>query len=163
MVDIISKKSGPRREDVVAKRIINRNWSTISKLADQLSNGGYTRSRNATAKAKQKPETEVSNLHIVGGGASKSIEPDPFIRISLNNRVVIMDARSGKQLQFLGEFRFHGEQKYFILATKENGFFATVDEETEANLADLNGVIIESDAIQQAFIEAIKNRLELNT
>jgi len=47
MVDIISKKTGPRREDVVAKRLINNNWSTISRLADQISNGGYSKSRQA--------------------------------------------------------------------------------------------------------------------
>jgi len=79
----------------------------------------------------------------------------------MNNRVIVMDARSGKQIKFLGEIRFQNRQKYFSLATKKNGFFATVDKETELNLTELNGVIIESDDIQEAFLAAIKNRLDL--
>lgn len=160
MVDIISKKSGPRREDVVAKRTINQNWSTIARLADQISDGGYTRSRQAMAKAKELPEPENLRIHILGGG-NKAVKPDPIVRISINHRVIVVDARSGKQLQYLGEMRFQGSQKYFALATGSNGFYATVDEETEHLLSDLNGVIIESDSIQDAFIGVIKERLGL--
>ncbi len=165
MVDIISKKTAPRREDVVAKRLINNNWSTISRLADQISNGGYSKSRQASSntvnsKNSKQPESIGSNIHILGN-ASKAANPDPVVQISINNRVVIMDARSGKQIKFLGQIRFQNKQKYFSLATKKNGFFATVDEETELRLAELNGVIIESDDIQKAFIAAIKSRLGL--
>lgn len=160
MVDIISRKSGPRREDVNAQRIINKNWPTISRLADQISNGGYTRSRQAIANARKSPEPEQSNLHIVGG-ASRAVEPEPIVRISVNNRVIVMDMRSGKQLQYLGELRFRGNQKYFSLATEKNQFFATVDDETEQKLADLDGVLIESDDIQTKFVLVIKNRLNL--
>jgi len=165
MVDIISKKTDPRREDVVAKKLINNNWSTISRLADQISNGGYSKSRRANSQAvnsknNEKSEPVGSNIHIMGG-ASKESKPDPVIQISINNRVIVLDARSGKQIKFLGQIRFKNQQKYFSLATKKNGFFATVDKKTEHSLADLNGVIIESDDIQEAFLVAIKNRLDL--
>ena len=99
-------------------------------------------------------------IHILGGG-NKAVKPDPIVRISINHRVIVVDARSGKQLQYLGEMRFQGSQKYFALATGSNGFYATVDEETEHLLSDLNGVIIESDSIQDAFIGVIKERLGL--
>jgi len=170
VVDIISKKKGPRREDVVAKRLINNNWSTISRLADQISNGGYSKARQASFKAvnskniisrkDKKPESVGSSIHLMGG-ASKAYIPDPVVQISVNNRVVVMDARTGKQIMFLGEIRYQNNQKYFSLATKKNGFFSPVDEETELSLAALNGVIIESDDIQEAFLAAIKNRLDL--
>lgn len=160
MVDIISKRKGPRREDVAAKRMINDNWSTISRLADQISSGGYSRSRKAIAKAKEEPALDNLNIHILGG-SSKAIEPDPIVQVSRNNRVIIMDVRSGKQLQYLGEMRFQGRQKYFALAITANNFLTTVDDDTELKLADLNGVIIESDEIQEAFIKVIKDRLEL--
>ena len=160
MVDIISKRKGPRREDVAAKRMINDNWSTISRLADQISSGGYSKSRKAIADSKKEPELDNLNIHILGD-TSKEIEPDPIVQVSRNNRVIIMDARSGKQLQYLGEMRFQARQKYFALAIKANNFLTTVDEETELKLADLNGVIIESDKIQESFIQVIKDRLEL--
>lgn len=160
MVDIFSKQKGPRREDVTAKRMINQNWPTISRLADQISDGGYTRSREAIANARKTPELDDLNIHILGG-SSKVVEPDPIVRISRNNRVIVMDQRSGQQMQYLGELRFQSGQKYFALATEKNGFFATVDEDTETKLADLNGVIIESDTIQEQFVCAIKNRLDL--
>lgn len=160
MVDIISRKSGPRREDVEARRTINKNWPTISRLADQISSGGYSRSRKALADAKKTPEPLQSNLHIVGG-SSKELEAEPMVRVSMNNRVIVMDVRSGKQLQYLGALRFQGQQKYFALATSDNDFFATVDDETEQKLADLDGVVIESEDVQDKFIQVIKNRLDL--
>ena len=160
MVDIITKKSGPRREDVNAKRVINNNWSTISRLADQISGGGYSRSRQTIADAKKAPEPQQSNLHIVGG-VTKPVEAEPLVRVSTNNRVIVMDVRSGRQLQFLGELRFQNGQKYFSLATAANEYYATVDEDTEQKLADLDGVIIESDDIQARFVHVIKNRLDL--
>ena len=45
MVEIISKRDGPRREDVQVKRLIEQNRSTIVRLADQISGGGYSASR----------------------------------------------------------------------------------------------------------------------
>ena len=42
MVDIISRKDGPRREDAAAKRMIDANRATITHLADRLTQGGYS-------------------------------------------------------------------------------------------------------------------------
>lgn len=158
MVDIFTKKTGPRREDVEAKRVIGNNWQTISRLADQISDGGYTRSRNAIAKSKELPKPDNLNIHLLGA-ESRNVEPKPTVRISINGRVVVMDARSGKQLQYLGNIKHRGQIKYFSLATRENSPYATVDKETECTLTDLDGVIIESEEIQELFVRALQERL----
>lgn len=160
MVDIISKSSGPRREDVQAKRIINQNWPTISRLADQISSGGYSRSRKALTESQKAPEPAQSGIHIVSD-LGRTAEQEPVVRITANHRVIIMDVRSGKQLRFLGQIRFSNGQKYFSLATAENNYFATVDADTESMLADLDGVLIESDDIRDKFLQVIKSRLEI--
>lgn len=158
MVDIFSKKEGPRREDVVAKRLISENRQTIHRLADQISGGGYSASRKAAAKAKEPPKPEGLNIHLLGGSAPAS-PPDPRVRISLNKRVVVMDANSGRQMQFLGQMRVRDGQTYFALATRTNGFVSPVDDETERQLADLNGVVIESSEIEEKFVGVIRERL----
>jgi len=158
MVDIFSKKEGPRREDVVAKRMINENRGTIHRLADQISNGGFSRSRAAMAKSKEKPKPIGLNIHDMGS-APAPVKEKPEIRISMNDRVMVMNANNGKQLQFLGQLRVKDGQKYFALATKENGFVAPLDAEMEQNLSDLNGIVIESDEIEEKFSEVLTKRL----
>lgn len=160
MVDIFSKKDGPRREDVVAKRMINDNKATIHRLADQISSGGFSRSRAAMAQAKEEPKPAGLNIHLLGGGAKPS-EPDRVLRISLNDRVVVMDANSGKQMELLGQLKTRGGQKYFALATAENGFLSPLGEEIQDRLGDLNGVVIESQDVQEKFVRVIKDRLEI--
>lgn len=160
MVDIFSKNDGPRREDVAAKRIINENKATIHRLADQISGGGYSRSRAQMAKAKEEPKPDGLNIHI-GGGSSSAREPEPVVRVSLNGRVIVVDESNGKQLEFLGEIRRQNGQRYFALATKENGFFSPVDAEVDDLIADLNGIVIDSDDIEEKFLGVITERLDL--
>ena len=160
MVDIFSKNDGPRREDVEAKRLLQGNMGTIHKLADQISNGGFSRSRAAMAKAKQEPEADGLNIHIMGG-ASKVHEPEPVVRISLDERVMIMDAKSGKQMIFLGQLRLKDGVKFFALATKENGFVSPLAPEIEKLLHDLNGIVIENKDIKEKFAAVIQERLGL--
>ncbi|WP_170759030.1 hypothetical protein [Ruegeria lacuscaerulensis] len=161
MVDIFSKKEGPRREDAEAKRLLQGNRTTIHRLADQISNGEFSRSRARMAQAKQEPQPEGKNIHILGG-ATTAAEPDPVVRISLNDRVFIMDANSGKQMEFLGQLRTNQiGTKYFTLATKQNGFVSPVDPEIEERLEDLNGIVIENDDIREKFAEVITKRLKL--
>ena len=160
MVDIFSKRDGPRREDVVAKRIISENKTTIHRLADQISGGEFSRSRAAMAKAKEEPKPDGLNIHIMGG-ASRPAETKPVVRVSLNGRVIVVDANAGKQLQFLGQMRVKNGQKFFVLATKENGFVSPLDEEVEHLLTDLNGIVIETDEIENKFVGVLKDRLNL--
>ena len=50
MVDIFSKREGPRLEDVKARRLLTQNAGTIRKLADQISNGGFSKMQADQAK-----------------------------------------------------------------------------------------------------------------
>ncbi len=160
MVDIFSKKDGPRREDVEAKRLLQGNMGTIHRLADQISNGEYSRSRKAAAKAKEEPKPDGLNIHILGG-PSKVSEPEPVVRISIDDRVMVMDAKSGKQMLFLGQLRMKDRVKFFVLATKENGFVSPLEPEIESTLQDLNGIVIENEEIREKFAAVIGERLGL--
>ncbi len=113
------------------------------------------------AKAKEEPKPDGLSIHVLGGNPSSAAEPDPIARVSLNGRVIVVDANSGKQMQFLGQMRNKDGQKFFALATKENGFVSPVDEDTEHLLGDLNGIVIESDDIEAKFVGVLKERLDL--
>ncbi|MEM9634363.1 MAG: hypothetical protein AAGA50_23750 [Pseudomonadota bacterium] len=160
MVNIFSKKEGPRREDVEAKRLINENRSTIYRLADQLSNGGYSRSREKIRRSRQEPKPDGLVFHFLGGSA-KQEEPEPRLRISPNNRVFVMDVNSGKQLLFLGELRDRQSLRYFALATKENGFVSPIEDDIKDTLRDLDGIVIETPDIQDKLLDVIRTRLQL--
>ena len=45
MVEVFSKQDGPRREDAHIRQVLAQNKGIITKLADQLSNGRYSRSK----------------------------------------------------------------------------------------------------------------------
>ncbi|WP_120632726.1 hypothetical protein [Ruegeria sp. EL01] len=160
MVDIFSKKDGPRREDQDARRLLQGNGATIRRLADQISNGAYSRSRAAMADAKKEPTPDGLNIHVYGGPSAPS-EPNPVVRISTNERVFVMDANSGKQMEFLGQLCVKDGVKYFALATKENGFISPPPEEITDILSDLNNVVIDSDEIKEKLADVITRRLEL--
>lgn len=129
-----------RRDDVAAKQLIERNRATIDRLADQLSAGAYSASR----KPRAAPQPEGLSIHVLGGPAAAD-PPRPYVRISPNERVVLADHASGRQLQFLGQIRRQDGVRRFVLATKANGFFAEVGDEAATSLAELDGVALERD------------------
>lgn len=160
MVDIISKNSAPRREDQKARALIEKNRATITRLADQLSNGAYSASRRGENKA---PEKKASGLIISDLGATRPVsEPKPYVRISPNNRVVIADAASGRQMHYLGELRRKDGALRFVLATKENGIFSPVDPEIAKPLAALDGVAIGGDRTEEMLASEIRDLLDLS-
>jgi len=134
MVEIISKRDGPRREDAQVKRLIEQNRSTIVKLADQISGGGYSASR----KPREEPKAEGLIIH-VGGGSPVTAEAKPSIRVTMNGRVISKDQNTGRQLHHIGDIRKRGEEQVFVLATKQNGFFSPVDDSIAKALVDLDG------------------------
>ena len=117
MVEIISKRDGPRREDMQVKRLIEQNRSTIVRLADQISGGGYSASR----KPRQQPKAEGLIIHV--GGSAASAEASPSIRVTMNGRVISKDQNTGRQLHHIGDVRDRNGEQIFVLATKQNGFF----------------------------------------
>jgi hypothetical protein len=134
MVEIISKRDGPRREDVQVKRLIEQNRSTIVRLADQISGGGYSASR----QPRQQPKAEGLIIH-VGGSAATATEASPSIRVTMNGRVISKDQNTGRQLHHIGDVRNRNGEQIFVLATKQNGFFSPVDETIGEALAGLDG------------------------
>jgi hypothetical protein len=134
MVEIFSKRDGPRREDIQVKRLIEQNRSTIVRLADQISGGGYSASR----KPRQQPKAEGLIIH-VGGMTVPAAEAKPAIQVTINGRVISNDQNTGRQLRHIGDIRNRGGEQIFVLATKQNGFFSPVDETVAEALADLDG------------------------
>lgn len=157
-MDIISKKSGPRREDEQAKRHIGQNWGTIEKLADQISGGRYS----ADKARKSAPPPQASGKIIIDQsmGPAKA-EADPYLRISVNGRVVIADQSTGRQLHFLGQLKRSGGIMRFVIATKENGFFSPVDDDTYNLISDLAEVAINRDYSEKDLEQELRKRFKM--
>lgn len=154
MVDIISKRDGPRREDVAARRLLEGNRGTIHKMMDHLT-GGQLQSQ---AQKPAAPEPEGLVIH-TGRVIDSRDEARPYVRISVNGRVVVADQETSKQLHFLGEIRGPRRSQRFILATKENGFFALIEDELGKKLADLDGQAITRDFSEDELVDIIAERL----
>lgn len=163
ILDIFSKKDEPRREDIQAKRLIKENSAIIHKLADTFSNGAFSASRKVQAAENAQPRDTSqtpSRFHIYGG-SSKPTKSEPYLKVSLNGRVVIVDAADGRQISMLGQFKHKNGQKYFCLATKENGFISPIEPEVASLLEQLDGVIVENSAIEEKLLGFIQRTLDL--
>ena len=140
-MDIISKRSGPRREDERARRMIAENRGTIERLADQISNGAYSAKKNAARTSQpQASGLIVSDL----AAPRRSDTPKPYVRISPNRRVVVVDDTTSRQMHHLGDLRRVDGRMIFVLATAENGFFSPLDEELSDALASLDGLPLDA-------------------
>jgi len=138
MVTVITKRDGPRREDVVAKRLIAENRPTIERLADRLTGGGDWRER---LKPPSPPSEEACAASFVSmsSAPARRTEPRPYVRISANGRVVVVDAETSRQTAFLGEIRGGRGDRRFVLATADNGFFAPVEDALREALCACDG------------------------
>lgn len=126
----------PRPEDAKARDLIARNRGTIQRLADQLSNGAYSAAKRAAAAPTEPAPAGLIMTHL--GGPPPNDEPRPRVRISPNNRVVVIDEETSRQLYFLGELRRVDGVLQFVLATKANGFFAPLADDLANRLAGLD-------------------------
>ena len=136
MIDIISKKDGPRKEDVRLRKLIQENKGTITAMADHFSMGAYSASKQP---AQQNSNTEQGKASYFILSAHDNAEPPkPYVRVSLNGRVVIVDDRTSKQMHFIGEVRHLNGEKVFLLATEENKFFSPADEDLMNALKELD-------------------------
>lgn len=161
MIEIISKRDGPRREDERARRVINQNRGTIAKLADQLTQGGYSASKAARAAEAKGPEPEGKIIRHFGAyGAGKPDEGvDIRVKVSVNNRVIAYDGDTGRQLQLLGEIRWQGEVRYFALATTTNGFLSGLPPDILNPIEELDGQIIDKACPESLLAAEIAKRL----
>ena len=158
MVDIISKRDGPRREDVAARRLLRENRGTIHKMVDHLT-GGQLKSQ---APKPTTPQPEGLVIH-TGRTIDSRTAARPYVRVSVNGRVVVADQETSKQLHFLGEIRGPRRSQRFVLATKENGFFALIEDELGDKLADLDGRAITSEFSEDELANAISERLGIES
>ena len=157
MVEIISKRDGPRREDAALRRLLSENRTTITRLADQFSAGAYS----ASKVAKPKPQPKGLIFHDMSAGAP-SEEPLARIRVSLNGRVIIVDENTSRQLHHLGQITTRDGGEVFVLATSENGFFAPLDEPIATLLAGLDNQTLSGDHTEEWLVAEIGRRLDLD-
>jgi hypothetical protein len=153
MVEIISKSNGPRREDAAAKQFIRENAGTINKIAQQLSGGRMRSLSNAESiPAPQAPRRGPA-------AASRDAEKRPYVKVSLNGRVIAVDFNNGRQLRHFGEIRGQGPTRRFLLATSENRFFTPLDDDLLALLRDLDGASMPDEAAEENLVQEIGARL----
>jgi hypothetical protein len=157
MVEIISRNDGPRPQDVRLRSLIEKNRSTITRIADHLTMGGYSAAK--AAKAAPAPEPERAALHFIGGSPAPVREPRPVVRATLNGRVVVVDDDSGRQLHHLGEIRRREGRIWFVLATTENRFPAPAPPEIVERLDDLDAAELAPEGGEEALVAEIAGRL----
>lgn len=157
MVDIFSKRDGPRREDAAARHLIEANRDKITRLADQLTSGGYSAGKAAQAAPAPMPEGRT-RFHVLGSPQGQA-EAQPYVRISVNNRVVVADAGTGRQLHFLGELRRRDGQTRFVMASAQNGFFSPLDPELASLIADLDGRVVDRSFSEKDLALALSRHL----
>lgn len=156
MVTIISKQDGPRKGEAELKHTIQQNRGTIDALARTLSGNIGGRSAQQTVAKPQASTTTHSYRKTSSEGEAK-----PYVRVSLNGRVVIVDFETGNQIHHLGEVRGKGEAARFRLATKENGFYAPLDADICDHLRDIDGVAVTDGAAEDKLKKDIEERLGL--
>lgn len=160
-MDIFSKKDGPRAEDVKAKRMISENLPTIRKLADQFSDGGFTRMRQQQAQRKQEPKPEGKLIFDMKVRLNSEVQ-EPYIKVSINNRVVLADKKSARQIQLIGEIRGNFMSKKLVLATQENGFISPLDKEMHEAIGHLDGIEITRDYSADDLAATLEQLLRLD-
>ena len=160
-MDIISKRSGPREEDKHAKAHLRQNWGTIEKLADQISGGSYSANKARVGGKKDQPQAQ--GLIFVDQAARPQVDvPDPYLRISLNGRVVLVDKNSGIQLHFLGQLKRQNGIVRFQIATEANGYISALDPDLEALILDLADKAVDRSYPEEHLFRDIKSRLSLD-
>ncbi len=159
MVEIVSRGDGPRPQDARLKAFLDRNRATITKLADHLTQGGYSAGKRAQATPQRVEDKTI--VHVLGGAASGATKSRPVVRATLNGRVVVVDDNSGRQLHHLGEIRRRGGEIVFLLASAENGFSAPLPEALLAALADLDRATLAADGGEDALVRELAMRLDV--
>ncbi|MDD2869988.1 hypothetical protein [Neomegalonema sp.] len=161
MIEIISKRDGPRREDERARHLIGKNRATITRLADQLTQGGYSANKAARAAGPAQPEPEGKIIRHFGAyGPGKPDEgADLRVKVSVNNRVIAYDGDTGRQAHLLGEIRWRDGLRYFALATTLNGFLSGLPPDVLAPIEELDGQIIDEACPESLLAEEIARRL----
>lgn len=134
-MEIISKQDGGDRREREFKRVLQENRHTIDSLARHLTQGPTL----TRPKAENASVTEEVGRSFGFRQNNVEREIEPWVRISPNDRVVLMDAATSRQIAHLGALRGRGRERTFVLATRENGFIAPLDNERASALRHLDG------------------------
>ena len=157
MVTIISKQDGPSKKEAELKHHLKQNRGTIEGMVTALKHGPMSH-------LAQKPSVEApqaSGKSVFYKNTSSEGDAKPYVRVSLNGRVVLVDYETGSQLHHLGDVRGKGAAAKFALATKANGFFAPVEPEIAEALAALDGRAVSDRNAEDAFKTAVTTALGL--
>ena len=157
MVTIISKKDSPHQTGVDPRRFVSENHATIRALADHISGGAYS----ANQHKPEPPKPDGLVIHHFGAAAAPSVDHPPYVRISLNGRVVVVDGETHKQQHYLGEVRRLEDRNEFFLATRENDFYSPLEDEIGNLLKDLDHQIIDGNFSEDDLVDKIGQALGL--
>ena len=147
MVTIISKQEGPSKKEAELKHTLRENRATIQGMTQALKHGPMAHLAQPTVQAPP----AVSTTSVFYRKTSSQGDARPYVRVSLNGRVVLVDYETGNQLHHLGDVRGKKDAAKFALATKENGFFAALDGEFAEALKSLDGRAIPNREAEDAF------------
>lgn len=158
MTGRFSRRDGPRKEDLPYFKLLEKNRPVIRGLMDRLTGGALSRAQSQPAA---EPHESTKSFHI--GTATNANEPGrPVVHISFNDRVLVIDAIHSKQLLHLGNLVRGEEGMRFLLATKENDFFAPVAAAIQEVLKDLDGRILSEHFSPDTLVSEITARLSLD-
>jgi hypothetical protein len=158
MTNRFSKREGLRKEDLPYYKLVEKNRPVIRGLMNHLTGGALSRARSRPA---DEAGAGTKSFHI--GKATNANEPGrPIVHISFNNRVLVIDDVHSKQLLHLGNLVRAAEGTKFLLATKENDFFAPVEAAIQEVLKDLDGSILSEQFSQDRLVSEITSRLSLD-
>ena len=147
MVTIISKQEGPSKKEAELKHTLKQNRGTIEGMVSALKHGPM-------AHLAQTPKVESpqsSGKSVFYKNTSSEGDARPYVRVSMNGRVVLVDYETGSQLHHLGDVRGKGAAAKFALATKANGFFAPLEPEIAEVLMDIDGRAMPDREAEEAF------------
>ncbi|WP_289016090.1 hypothetical protein [uncultured Methylobacterium sp.] len=154
MVHILSRQDGPRKEDAKIERILHENRGTIDRIKQAIT-GGAVR-----PPAIEVPRPEVTQAFGYRRPAGERTVT-PYVRLSPNGRVVIADFETGRQLHHLGDLRGSRQALRFVLASKENGYFAPLDASVAEPLAPLDGMVVPDADTEDRLKREIAARLDI--
>jgi hypothetical protein len=156
MAYIISKRDGPRKEDITAKNFIKKNRASIDAIASHLTQGHWGQQRNPLPEHHLEPAGKLWFA-----APRQAPESRPYVRISINRRVVVVDLVSGRQLHLLGQIRGAGQEGCFVLATQENGFLGSLEAGLRELLADMDRTKLPDESAEECLKQEISSRLGL--
>ena len=136
------------------ERILRENRGTIERMKHAITGGA------ARPPTIEPPAPEVARAFGYRRPAGERTVA-PYVRLSPNGRVVIADAESGRQLHHLGNLRGSRQAVRFVLASKENGYYAPLDAAVAEPLATLDGMAVSDADAEDCLKKEIAARLGL--